>query len=344
MQQVAKRVAGILRPPRQEGCTQETARCDFWNWGPDALRPQCCTDHLIELTVFVHELLDRHGITHWLEYGTLLGAVREGAFIPWDEDVDFGVLEADVRRILALEPEIVARGYAIDTSSGPGSIRIRYSRANELHVDLFWWRDQDGHLVSDFSADYEWPGLHNRTSFPAGYLDQLQPVYLYGRQYPAPSPVHDFLVEHRFGSDYMVPARPIMAVWLRPEIGPDELTPAVRRLLASLAEKEGRLAELKYRSRLSRARAWQAWRNAGLPLAPPPSYVDRAIADTPPPERTETVERLAYSVAAFDHAIDELSDPPRFASLRRAYRRGIRAKDMVVAKLRGASRKGFGQR
>lgn len=40
----------------------------------------------------VSELLRRHGIAFFLDMGTLLGAVRDGAFIPWDNDIDLGVV------------------------------------------------------------------------------------------------------------------------------------------------------------------------------------------------------------------------------------------------------------
>jgi phosphorylcholine metabolism protein LicD len=51
----------------------------------------------VETAVFTHELLTKHGIVHWLDYGSLLGAVRGGELIPWDNDVDFGFLGSDLR-------------------------------------------------------------------------------------------------------------------------------------------------------------------------------------------------------------------------------------------------------
>jgi hypothetical protein len=337
-----RRAAAMLRTSNGAGCTRDTLQCDFWNWGPGAMRPPCCTAHLTELTEFVHELLARHEITHWVDYGTLLGAVRDEAFIPWDDDVDFGVLEHDVPRVLALEPEITARGYAVDTTR-LGAIRIQYSPANERHVDLWWWREENGRLVSDEPGSYDWPGLSNRTAFPPAYLDDLQPVTLYGKPYPAPSPVHDFLVEHRYGPDYMVPARPVVSVWLRPEIGPDEMTPTVKRLLDRFSELDFRLAQLKHRSRLRHTRPWRAWCNAGLPLRPPERHLERALADVPPEQRTEVVEQLGYSIAAFEHAIDEFEHPPRLAALRRLYRRAVQGALMLRAKLTGIRRRSFGQ-
>src|SRR5262245_40914451 len=40
----------------------------------------------------VFALLERNGIAHWLDCGSLLGARRHGSMIPWDNDVDSGIL------------------------------------------------------------------------------------------------------------------------------------------------------------------------------------------------------------------------------------------------------------
>ena len=34
------------------------------------------------------KFLDEHNLTYFITYGTLLGAVRHGGFIPWDDDID----------------------------------------------------------------------------------------------------------------------------------------------------------------------------------------------------------------------------------------------------------------
>src|SRR5271170_5520609 len=95
-------------------CTRDTARCEYWTWEEEYVRPECCTAHLKELLFFTEDLLAKHGISHWLDYGGLLGAVRHQQFIPWDSDVDFGVLLPDLETIRALGPEIASAGHALD--------------------------------------------------------------------------------------------------------------------------------------------------------------------------------------------------------------------------------------
>lgn len=43
----------------------------------------------LEMAKKVDKLCREHGITYWLASGNLLGAVRYGKFIPWDDDLDF---------------------------------------------------------------------------------------------------------------------------------------------------------------------------------------------------------------------------------------------------------------
>ena len=329
------RVRSLLAAPTRAlpgaPCTRETKRCAFWTDGPGYLRPACCTGHLLELTGFVHGLLDEHGILHWVDWGTLLGAVRGGEFIPWDEDVDFGIVDRDVPAIRALADAVSSAGYVM-LLDNPAVIRIQLSEINSLHVDLLIWERRGDLMVAHESEDVIWLGMNGRTDFPSRYLDRLEPVTLHGRQFLAPSPVHDFLREHRYGSDYMTPTRPALTLGLDETIKSAEMTPAATVLLSRIAGRSELLLSLaESHSFLLRARiveppsgAWgMKWQLvAGLPLKPGRRHL-AAARKASSGDEGPALEKLVASLAWIERSIEEYEHPPRSIRLRRACRRFV---------------------
>ena len=52
----------------------------------------------------LRRICQKHQIKHFVIAGTLLGAVRHKGFIPWDDDMDFGLLRADYEKLLQVLP------------------------------------------------------------------------------------------------------------------------------------------------------------------------------------------------------------------------------------------------
>lgn len=138
---------------------------------------QEATQHLLGVTIDVHEMpkasgllrtfqlaeleflkkVDRackkHGIRYWLDFGTMLGAVRHKGFIPWDDDVGIAMLRGDYEKFLSiLNQEFPDEIY---TTNSVGFLQI-HIKGTMLQIDVFVY-DQapdswfpEGKTESDF--------------------------------------------------------------------------------------------------------------------------------------------------------------------------------------------------
>jgi hypothetical protein len=314
----------IPDPPSRSPCTPDTQRCEFWTWGEDTKRPACCTEHLLELARFVDSALVGRGLVHWLDYGSLLGAVRDGQLIPWDDDVDFGYLHDD--HDLVVEALVTASSgttYEIDLAT-PDVIFVHFSSVNRQHADLFPWDRVDGRLTPRFEAPLAWPGISERESFPARFIEDLEPVSLAGHAFSAPSPVHEFLERHRYGPDYLIPARGLVWMPAAEAITICDFTPAASRLWEEAGRQERRLLGLRPQLGDGRQSLRKRWIDAARPLAPDRARVERHLETIPLKDRNDAIVMLADHLALLEQTADELEHPPRFARTRRAARRAHR--------------------
>ena len=66
---------------------------------------------LVEMLQVLDELCRKHNLRYYLYYGSLLGAVRHGGFIPWDDDADIAMPRKDYDRFVEIAERELPRGY-----------------------------------------------------------------------------------------------------------------------------------------------------------------------------------------------------------------------------------------
>lgn len=68
-------------------------------------------DILLVIAAFCKE----RGIEWFMDSGTALGAMRHGGFIPWDDDIDIGMMRGDYERFIELAQDGLPAGYSLQT-------------------------------------------------------------------------------------------------------------------------------------------------------------------------------------------------------------------------------------
>lgn len=64
----------------------------------------------VDILDYVASICKQHGLTYFLAYGTLIGAVRHKGFIPWDDDIDIAMPRKDYDKLLEILKQEKGKG------------------------------------------------------------------------------------------------------------------------------------------------------------------------------------------------------------------------------------------
>lgn len=193
------------------GCNKNTLPCpiNLYTNNLGLNTAPCCREHMKDLAYFVSSCLKDLEVDHWLEGGSLLGAVREnGNLLAWEDDVDISFILDDNISWSSIAEALSVRGkqdgYYVDVFESKGFISVSYDRPlfwpmrwernrmrGEIRLDLVVYRHalSQGHAVVERRSkkgalpitDSGWYGLAEEIVLPTSTIRFL------GNDIPCPN-------------------------------------------------------------------------------------------------------------------------------------------------------------
>lgn len=140
-----------------------------------------------------------NGIFHWIDFGTLLSAYRDGKMFDHDYDVDVCVFKKDKESVVSILSELQDLGILsilYGTEGGVIMIQFIENDTTSRRFDIYIC-ERYGNLIG-------MPHFNGNFKFKSFYIDELETIKLGDYQFNCPRHLSSFL-KVRYGKDYMIP-------------------------------------------------------------------------------------------------------------------------------------------
>lgn len=166
-------------------------------------RPWCCILHMFMTLLAVHYALEDTNIIHWIDFGTLLGAVRGKEVIKHTNDIDISIMSTSKEdAIMALEKHM----------ANTHNISI----LKDINTATHQWLCVTDKKYPGISLDIALRIKHNNKLYDGDISDKnpinvsdtfpLSQKEIYGFTFPSPRHSHNILTIY-YGPNYMIPRR-----------------------------------------------------------------------------------------------------------------------------------------
>lgn len=85
----------------------------------------------LEIAKEIKRVCDENDIQYFLAFGSMIGAVRHKGFIPWDDDMDLGMVRSEYERFLEIAPKKMKPEYFLQTWYSDPSYPLPFAKVRK---------------------------------------------------------------------------------------------------------------------------------------------------------------------------------------------------------------------
>lgn len=100
----------------------------------------------------VHRVCEENNIKYFLSDGTLIGAVRHNGFIPWDDDLDIGMLREEYEKFCKIAPEKLGKEFFFQTEETDPGYGLQFGKV--MLQGTTWIENGARYTKRNFSGIY----------------------------------------------------------------------------------------------------------------------------------------------------------------------------------------------
>lgn len=91
---------------------------------------------MLDILLEFDRICKKHNIKYWLDSGTLIGAVRHGGFIPWDDDMDVCILRKSYNKLRRVMQSELIKPYSFYCKDSKDRYARRWPRIVDESVTI----------------------------------------------------------------------------------------------------------------------------------------------------------------------------------------------------------------
>lgn len=110
---------------------------DLSIYNPDGSTLRRAQLRMLDILLEVDKICKRHNIPYWIDSGTLLGAVRHGGFIPWDDDLDIATTMEGYRKMKEFLPKELPEYYMLQDTDVDKNVFVSFAKVRDKRSYLY---------------------------------------------------------------------------------------------------------------------------------------------------------------------------------------------------------------